>query len=72
MKCAVIFAAFFAVAYGFDYGYNNFFASSPTLVPDKVASAPQQQYEDLPDLIGDDSDEEFDEPRTPMPEPFYP
>lgn len=67
MKCAFIFLAMVAVAKGIDF-LNNRAIDEPTSVlpkPYKPDPGNKQQFEDLPDLIIDDSDDEYDEPQTP-------
>lgn len=69
MKCAFIFLAMIAVAKGIDFLNNRAPPGQPTTVLPKTNNKPdvgrKQQFEDLPDLIFDDSDEEYDEPPTP-------
>lgn len=67
MKCAVCFVALLAVAYGLDFTLNFLAPSEPTAIIPQKPPGRKQQFEDLPDLIVDDSDDEDDEPQTPKP-----
>lgn len=76
MRCAVAFAVLFAVAYGIDYGLHNLAPAAVDAAAIRIPKKGERKQEfqnlpnlvidDLPDLVVDESDEDIEEPKTPI------